>query len=643
MISRQMLELYRLLSEENFRTARELAEELKVSTKTIRNQIKNLNEVLEPYGVRAKSKHGTGFCLQADESGRRAELEEMITSQEKAKLGIPNNTRDRVHYLAEYLLGDDRYVKLDDLSALLFISKKTLTSNLKEVEELLAEYQLKLKRKPNYGICVEGSEFSRRLCIASEKHMSYQMTASMEPEEAMISACIRKALQKEKIRLSGVAYRDLLLHVEIAILRMLGENYIDSCPGEGETLPFSDTLRAAGQILEGMREHFPIRVTDEEILCLAIHLQGKRTVSEESGLPDDREDEEVGNLVDMMLGSVQDAFQFDFRENRELRTALEQHLKPLIVRLKSDMRLENRLLKEIREQHALAYTMATTACVILNHRYHKIVKEDEIGYIALIFALALEKLQDQVQKKNVLVVCDLGKGSAELLLYRYQKEFGSYLNRIEVCDPGELERRDLSETDYIFSTVRLKGDLPVPVRKVDYFLKNTGLQLVKRTLQGRAESTLLKICQKDLFFPHVSFRNKEEALRYLCGYVQSIGLTTEAFLDSVLAREMLAKTRFGNLVAMPHPIEVTGRSPFMCAAVLDDPIRWDEDDPDSMIRIIFLVSAANDPHYDIQKFYQVTARLMLEEASMKELIRVQTYEKFSELLLRTEQAVDREM
>ncbi len=61
-----------------------------------------------------------------------------------------------------------------------------------------------------------------------------------------------------------------------------------------------------------------------------------------------------------------------------------------------------------------------------------------------------------------------------------------------------------------------------------------------------------------------------------------------------------------------------------------------------MIQVIFLVSVANYEHFDVQKFYQVTARLLLDSGSMKELIRNQNYETLRNLLLKVEGQVDDE-
>ena len=73
MVSRQISDIYRRLSEDEYQTAEALAEELGVSSKTVRKQLKNLNELLSEYGVFVESKHGTGYRLVVKDSYRRIE------------------------------------------------------------------------------------------------------------------------------------------------------------------------------------------------------------------------------------------------------------------------------------------------------------------------------------------------------------------------------------------------------------------------------------------------------------------------------------------------------------------------------------------------------------------------------------------
>ena len=369
MVSRQMSDIYRRLSESEYQTAEALAEELGVSSKTIRNQLKNLNELLNEFEVCVESKHGAGYRLAVKNPNRRREMEELMQKRELQEAAIPNSSEERVQYLLEYLVNAEGYVKLDDLSELLYISKKTLTNNLKEVESLLGEYNLCLKRKPNYGVLVEGKEFDRRLCIAGyvakKIRLSEKLGGDQDVTEEIqwIYQCVRACLSRYNFDISNVAFQNLILHIQIAILRMRGGHYVPMVEGDGEKVRNKKTYRMAEEILGMIKDKFRVEFPPSEIVYIAIHLEGKKMML---GAGEEAEgnlviSQEISDLVDQMLGAVNDAFKFDFREDLELRMSLSQHMVPLVVRLQHDMKLTNPLLKDIKERYSFAYTMATTA------------------------------------------------------------------------------------------------------------------------------------------------------------------------------------------------------------------------------------------------------------------------------------------
>lgn len=652
MLSRQMIGLYSMLSTGEYLTADVLAQTMHVSSKTVRNQIKSLNEELAEYGARVESKHGTGYRLIADDSERIVQLEQLLWNREIQKTLIPDSSEERVHYLMEYLLGAEDYVKLDGLSETLFISKKTLTGNLKEVESILREYHLSLERKPNYGIRIVGREFNRRLCISGSEFrrsliLGQTRNEIEQPDELVwIQNCLQECLTEQPLMISNVAFHNLVMHILIAIRRMQSGHYIEDedhglNPGEGQ-----DSMKAAQAIMKKIAEHFGLECRKGEVVYLAVHLEGKRTMIDAVSSEDSDDNlvigPEISELVDYMLNAVYDAFRFDFRDDLELRIALSQHLVPLVVRLQHDMKLTNPLLREIKERYSLSYAMATTACLFLSYRYHTVLKEDEIAYIALIFALALERKKDQIEKKNILLVCASGKGSAELMLYRYRAEFSAYINAIHVIDVNQIEEQDFEKIDYIFTTVSIPVKVPVPIIEVQNFLRNSDIWNVKRTLLGQKDSSVLDVYREELFLPHMHFDSKEEALRVMCDYAMEHGYTKEDLYSSVLAREAIEKTAFENAVAMPHPITVANERPFALVALLDKPLAWYPDDPGRMIQAIFLVSVANNRQYDAQKFYRVTARLMMDAYSMRELIRSQDFRTLTTLLTTVERTVELE-
>ena len=352
MVSRQMGDIYRRLSEHEYQTAEALAESLGVSSKTVRNQLKNLNELLKDYSVFVESKHGSGYRLVIEDTEKRKELEELMRRKELQESGVPNSTEERVEYLLEYLLNTDGYVKLDELSEMLYISKKTLTGNLKEVENLLKEHHLCLQRKPNYGIRVEGREFDRRLCIAGYVAKKVQMTEKLEGDQDVteeiqwIHQCVQGCLSKYNFDISSVAFQNLVLHIQIAILRMRGGHYVPVVESEPDKIRDKKTYRIAEEILCRIKDKFHVEFPESEIGYIAIHLEGKKMMINNTALVEEKEgnliiSQEISDLVGFMLSAVYDAFKFDFRDDLELRMSLSQHLVPLVVRIRHDMKLTN--------------------------------------------------------------------------------------------------------------------------------------------------------------------------------------------------------------------------------------------------------------------------------------------------------------
>ena len=647
MISRQMIRIYRVLSKTEYRTANGLAKELGVSSKTVRNQIKSLNKLLHDYGGRVEAKHAVGYRLTVHNAAKLKELEKLMQNYTYQRSVIPNSSRERIQYLLEYLLNTDRYVKLDDLSDQLYISTRTLSENLKKVERFLDEYDLRLQRKPGYGIRIEGAEFNRRLCIAqyTARRIGILEGTGGQPEITdevrWIYECVQKCLSDHGFDMSGLALMNLVTHIQIAILRMQKGHFVPETEKENG----GRTDKIAEEILRKVSKEFHVKYRISEAEYIAAHLRGKEMpggAGIAGGEGDAVVSQEISGLADQMLLSVRDAYQFDFRGNPELKTLLCQHLAPLVVRLRHNMRLYNPLIQEIKTQYLLAYAMAAAACAVLGQKYHTVIKEDEIGYIALIFELALEQEKTAVSRKNILLVEASGKSSAQLLLHKYKKELGPYIDQIHVCDIGHIGEYDFSDIDHVFTTVPISAAIPAPVQMVRSLPAKPDLQAVKSVLRGD-QSMILELFQEKLFFPHRKFASKEEALRALCGSMRELGLTPRGLTDPARLMEHYAATPLGRMTAVVTPVRPPAGRPFASVAVLDRPVIWEaKGGPEDLVQVIVILSAANREPLDIRKFYQITSRLFGDGASVQELIHNQSYDTLRDLLMELERQIEQE-
>lgn len=584
-------------------TADELAAQLKLSGKTVRSLIKTYAKEMQENGFCITAKPGRGFGIEITDAQTYVSGSK---PQQGEQTGIPQDAQERIQRLRQYLLEKDGYSKLDDLSEQFFVSRRSISNDLREVGRQLAEYGLSIRRKPGYGICVVGRETNRRICIAAQRDES-------RPVGQQIQELVSRVLEKEKFAMSTMALDNLAVHLEVAVERIRTGHAIESSDGMQADLP--------------------------EVCYIAMHLNGKQMYRANAMTSDENLviPQEVNRIVSDMIEHIYEAFRIDFRDNLELRMGLCMHMVPLLARIKSGMRMKNPILQDIKREYPLAYEMATQACSVLQNVSPNPIKEDEIGYIAVSFALALERQKaEERAPKNILIVCASGKGSAQLLAYRYQQKFGKNLGQVQTCDVIGLRSVNFSKIDYVFSTVPIPIYVPVPIRQIQFFPTEKELTQMKKLLMQGKKGTVEEYFSPELFLPHLNCETREQVLEQMCRFVCGKKKLPDDFLQLVKKRESLAATSFGGLVAMPHPWKAVSKDTFVCLAILDKPVQWGE----SKVQVVFLVSIADDATAKLQKFYQVVAQLMVDEACICKLIAERRFEVLLGLLRQKEQGLE---
>lgn len=232
--------------------------------------------------------------------------------------------------------------------------------------------------------------------------------------------------------------------------------------------------------------------------------------------------------------------------------------------------------------------------------------------------MAIERQKSERPRKNILVVCASGQGSARLLEWRYRQEFGTWLDRIETCDVAHVASRDLTGIDYVFTTVPLERKLPVPVREVKYFLDDEDVNSVRRILSGEAAAAapLAAYFDERLFLGALDAEDKDGALDALCARVAEVHDVPGDFRALVQRREELAQTCFGNLVAMPHPVTPVTTSTFVAVAVLNHSVSWNGQE----VRAVFLVSVSSLRDQKLDALYRGMARLLTSREAIQKLV-----------------------
>lgn len=612
-------EILKLLSEDEYITSKFLADKLSISEKTVRTRIVQLSEFLSEHGAVVESKRHYGYRLKLFNA---EQFSSFITTEQEQ---IPVTKEERQNYLLKYLLLADDFVKLDELSEELFISRNSLSQDLKKVEEIVHRYQLILVRKPNYGIRILGHEFAIRTCLTQFYLIQYRQEKMHTLMDLTIKENQRHAVHLTEIALEGIVKYVYLMLDRISMQQVI-DDYLD---GKVEISRSIQTI--IDTYCQCLEDEFAVKINEFERYYLSLQYASRLASDSfsqygQNFIINSRIDEMTTNMLSM----ISEIIGIHFQSNLELRMSLNQHLVPMDIRMRYRLTTKNPLVEEIKKEYSFAFTLAKTACLYLNKYYGREVPEDEVGYIALIFALAIEKRQIRYEKKNIVLVCATGKSSSQLFKFKYEQAFGPYINSIFECSISDLEQFDFNShaIDYIFTTVPLTHKYPVPIYEINFLIGIDEIVTYTQMFQEGDQTFMLDYYSTNLFMTNVKATTKEEVLQQMCNQIDRYGLLPDGFYESVLERESIGLTDFGNFAAIPHPLRVMSQDTFVAVAILDKPILWTQ----NQVQVVFLLSVGSAKDKNLEAFYQKTSSLLFDKEAIQQLLNNPTFETLISLI-----------
>lgn len=616
------LQIILLMPEDDFITNKQLAQALGVSNRTVYSDIAQLNQVLKDNGAQLITKPHYGVKLLVTD---QVKYHVFLRSLETDAVTVGDNTEARVNKIIEKLIQTDSPIKMDDLGDELYISRSTLKNDLKKARAFLDDFDLQIDYRSYAGMSISGSEKNLRRCLAKiEENLIANDGSFLSGDMDDLSALVKETFKRHNYKMAAYSFQNFVVHIHVSLNRIRQGKAIALVYHE-QNEEDMQLRNLAEDLASSLEQAYGVTFSRAEFQYLLLHLECKQMVSDisEAIISSD-----VYELTTRMLKEVQTAFHYDFQHDFELVTNLSVHIVPLRLRLLYDLPFENPMAAEICEGAPLAYEMATVACGVLTQIYGKRVPSDEIAYIALHFNVAIERYKKK-HKKNVLIVCGSGKGSAMLLTYRIKEEYGKFLNVVGTHNSINLSEVDFGNVDYVLTTIHIKEHIPVPVIEISrpFFMGEERSDLQKYFQNNRRE-TLMQYFSEDLFLSHLTSESKEAVLKQLCETAAANREVPADAFDHVMRREALGSTAFGNYVAIPHPDRPMGQESFVVTGILDKPVLWDTDE----VQIVFLIFMKAGGDRNLQLFYRSVSRFLSDKTLVQRLLQNQTYEELIAIL-----------
>lgn len=620
-------------------TSKELSITAQVSSRTIRNDINELNKILLTNGAYIKSTRGIGFELEILNSDRFKEFLRQITeSTNTVKNNIPNTPEDRVHYIVRKLLLRNDFIKLDEIADDLYISKSTLQNDLNEVKKIFKNFNLEVVSKPYHGIKVIGEEINFRFCLSEYLFDRKDSTVDVykkidvilpKEEMKMIHEIILEEIKANDIEISDLTLNNLCIHFAIACKRIREKKYIMFASDHLKGLNATKEYEVAKKIVKKIEYALDVNFPEAEIAYITIHLLGTKNIAKINGNDHNLEliiDADLKETVKEMLTEIDRHYKLHLREDHELFYALALHIKTTINRLKYGMNIRNPMLDEIKTNYPVAFDAAILASNIIKKKMNLHINEDEIGNIALHISVALQRQKIEIDIKRCIIVCASGFESSMLLKYKLQTMYPFELEIVDTISYYCLKEISLGNIDFIITTVPIKQNLPVPVILVNTILGTEDIKKVEYYLRNKNQNFKCLI-REEFIFLQKDLQTREEVIMFLAEKLKSAGYIDHSFAESVLEREQFASTCFGNLVAIPHPMEPFTDDTFLMMCTLKKPVEWG----DNRAQFVCLLSIGKKRRPDLRLMYEKLINIIEDVQMINRLINCTDKREFLEI------------
>lgn len=611
-----------LLNSNNFISVDFIAEKLKVSNKTIRNDFSKIEKIVNETDLKFNKKPGVGIAIEGSEE-KKLELMNIIGSSVKEI--EPYSPEDRLNYILKVLFMNKTSVTMKELSKSLYISRVTLQKDLEKAANWLSKFNLILIKKTNYGIEIKGSEEDLRKAIASllDSNRGYEglkeliyddyhgkidyksickLKELINIDYKILENIVADAEAKLKFKFSDEAFVSLIIHIAIAIKRLKEEKDIKLSDEMLNSLKKNEEYEIAMQIALEIEKSFNVKIPESEIGYILLHILGTKILEGKNdklsiNFGNESENELAVIMAKEIINISQRALHINFSNDKQLLNGLILHLRPTINRLKYGLTLRNTILKEIKENYIEIFGAAWMTNTIFERYLGVTMPEEEIGYICLHLAAAVERNKNPLR---ALVVCASGIGTSQFISARLERSFRQ-IDIVDIISIIELKHRSLESIDLVISTVPV--ECIKPVLMISPLLNQNDIRRIELFLEDSYKGDIHH-CQAPAFLDKSLIKiknpteNKENLIMDMCMDLLNSNYIEKGFMDSVVKREAIYPTEIGWGVALPHGDPEFVKKSCLVVNILQKPLNWGRENVDT----VFLLCISMEDRGKLKKW-----------------------------------------
>lgn len=568
------------------------AQNLNVSTRTIANDLDELNEVFQRYHLVLERRPNYGVVLK----GKGTDVERLMMDFDQ--IFDVDSVCERYARQAEILgivvLGEET-VSYEKLAADLCTSTSIVSKDMANLREFENDH-CHIVSDAN-GTRIQGTEYGKQKllrdffnsymnnCYPNFSNEQLATTLGDYYPQSVI-AVVEDTLDSFQAIFKGTL-EDYYLNslfiflATIATRKHRGKELIVDYELSGrESIELLSNYYLAVEINERFNEKLGIQFTTREIDYISYQLFMHKV---ELNINNKYLEDMFCSHITDFIARIGKSVGLDLSQDQNLYDALMCHMIPMIYRIKSNIDIENPILNEVKSNYPVLFNLTWFHLNDLAKKFDITFSENEVSFITIHLQVAIEKASS---KGYVVIVCETGLLTSELLVSRIRKNLPASVE-LNVIPLSKLGQEDVEAADFIISAIAL-DNIGKPYIKVspvvtdeelkevyDHYLKYSESEFVRFNHSKRKRMEFISgLIDPAQIHIEKGLKTKEECIEYLVHNLGSANYVCQDFKDDIYNREALGSTYLASGVSFPHAMSDNVKKSALPVLILPEGVFW---------------------------------------------------------------------
>lgn len=477
------------------KTLQEYSDNFEVSKRTIRNDIKEINDIISlKYHPMVVINDEKKLCFEKKGEIDRLYIESLFNSNDYYTYRLSPDERKTI--LTIMLFESDGYKTIATLSEKLLVSRNTLMNDLDELKEWFQENSMELVSSTRKGFLVKSDEINIRrgmikllllnrdlfLSFETDKNNIFHTLIMKEIDKngyfGEIEALIRRTEDENNVSLTDFSYRELVYYSLIMVNRISKKKFLSFQSGtDWEMLAKSSKYNMALALMKDLSNKFGFNQNSDELAELIEVLRSKSYIKNNGKRIDMLE---IQILINEFIYKISIALKINYYLDFYLYDLLVAHLRTSVHRVRGGHCVKNPLMNQLRERYPIVFNQVKLNINSLEKYIKNDFTDDEISFITMYIVSVIEKTKRKSARLRAAIVCNSGQGTAQLVSAMVQSSC-EQVEIIKIVSSHNVKELDTDLLDIIISTVPMIYK-NIPCIKVNPILTLEDLQNIQRQI-----------------------------------------------------------------------------------------------------------------------------------------------------------------